>query len=250
LFSDPEVIKSSREFICVRIESYESEANQEIVRSHLGGRFENTAFCILSPDGKKRLTRSARGPKQISEDFSTIADIANSYRSKGKLIDSRVPDFNSFELALNVSSADQKILILVVAAEEKMKAIQSKLGPVAWDQNVIGKFNYDFESEMEKWPEILSLNKAREGLYIIEPGEYGLTGKVVKALTLETSPKEIMESMLFYNSKYADRTEKKNYSDHVAKGRRLGKTIEMAVPFGEDRDGDGVIDKRGGSRRR
>ena len=56
--------------------------------------------------------------------------------------------------------------------------------------------------------------------------------------------------MLFYNSKYADRTEKKNYSDHVAKGRRLGKTIEMAVPFGEDRDGDGVIDKRGGSRRR
>ena len=154
MFSDPEVIKSSREFICVRIESYESEANQEIVRSHLGGRFENTAFCILSPDGKKRLTRSARGPKQISEDFSTIADIANSYRSKGKLIDSRVPDFNSFELALNVSSADQKILILVVAAEEKMKAIQSKLGPVAWDQNVIGKFNYDFESEMQKWPEI------------------------------------------------------------------------------------------------
>ena len=58
------------------------------------------------------------------------------------------------------------------------------------------------------------------------------------------------DSMLFYNSKYADRTEKKNYSDHVAKGRRLGKTIEMAVPFGEDRDGDGVIDKRGGSRRR
>ena len=56
--------------------------------------------------------------------------------------------------------------------------------------------------------------------------------------------------ILVYNSKYADRTEKKNYSDHVAKGRRLGKTIEMAVPFGEDRDGDGVIDKRGGSRRR
>ena len=24
----------------------------------------------------------------------------------------------------------------------------------------------------------------------------------------------------------------------------------LAVPFGEDRDGDGVIDKRGGSRRR
>ena len=57
-------------------------------------------------------------------------------------------------------------------------------------------------------------------MYIIEPGEYGLTGSV-KALTLETSPKEIMESMLFYTAD-VDRTEKKNYSDHVAKGRRLG----------------------------
>ena len=82
---------------------------------------------------------------------------------------------NSFELALNVSSADQKTLILVVAAEEKMKAIQSKLGPVAWDQNVIGNLIIILN---QKWKNGLKYysNKAR-GLYIIEPGEYGLTGK-------------------------------------------------------------------------
>ena len=42
-------------------------------------------------------------------------------------------------------------------------------------------------------------------------------------------------------------TKKKIYSSHVVEGRRQGKRIEMAVPFGEDRDGDGKIDHRAGS---
>ena len=59
------MIEASREFVCVRIESYESEATKKIVRSHLNGRFENTAFCVLAPDGETRLTRSGRGPRQV-----------------------------------------------------------------------------------------------------------------------------------------------------------------------------------------
>ena len=77
MFSDPDVIKSSRNFVCIRIESYESKENQDIVRSYLGGRFENTAFCILSPDGKERLTRAGRGPNHVSRDFDDIAKIAS-----------------------------------------------------------------------------------------------------------------------------------------------------------------------------
>ena len=43
------------------------------------------------------------------------------------------------------------------------------------------------------------------------------------------------------------RTKKKVYSSHVVEGRKQGKRIEMAMPFGEDRDGDGKIDHRGGA---
>ena len=53
LFSDPEVIKSSRKFICVRIESYESEANQKIVRSHLGADLKTLLFVFFHQMGKK-----------------------------------------------------------------------------------------------------------------------------------------------------------------------------------------------------
>ena len=140
MFSDPDVIKASRKFICVRIESYESQENQKIVRSHLGGRFENTAFCVIAPDGEERLTRSGRGPQHISRDFEDIAAIADRYKSRGDILDSRIPDFNSFALALNVSSADQKILLLIEGNETEMATAGKRFRSIVWNKNVMGRF--------------------------------------------------------------------------------------------------------------
>ena len=69
MFSDPEVIEASRKFVCIRIDSYASEENQKIVRSYLNGRFANTAFCILAPDGKVLTSLYCSGPAgRISAD--------------------------------------------------------------------------------------------------------------------------------------------------------------------------------------
>ena len=73
---------------------------------------------------------------------------------------------------------------------------------------------------------------------------------MVKALPIDTKIKVLMDTMISANQDYADTTDKKVYSSHVSKGKRLGKTIKMAMPFGEDRDGDGAIDHRAGSKRR
>ena len=35
-----------------------------MVRKFLDGRFENTAFCILAPDGETQLSGTGRGPEQ------------------------------------------------------------------------------------------------------------------------------------------------------------------------------------------
>ncbi|NNE93410.1 MAG: hypothetical protein HKN23_17330, partial [Verrucomicrobiales bacterium] len=48
----------------MRLESYESKEHQDMVRTFLNGSFANTAFCLLSPDGKERLSGSGRGPEQ------------------------------------------------------------------------------------------------------------------------------------------------------------------------------------------
>ena len=247
MFSDPDVIKASRKFICVRIDSYESEENQKIVRSHLGGRFENTAFCVIAPDGKERLTRSGRGPQHISRDFDDIAAIADRYKSRGDILDSHIPDFNSFALALNVSSADQKILLLIAGDEDEIVAAGKRIRSVVWNKNVMGRFNYDFESDSSSWTGPLSSKSKGSGFHLIRPGEFGLEGKIVMSLSLNASNSNLLKAMVVANRDYAKSTKKKIYSSHVVEGRRQGKRIEMAVPFGEDRDGDGKIDHRAGS---
>ncbi len=247
MFSDPDVIKASRKFICVRIDSYESEENQKIVRSHLGGRFENTAFCVIAPDGKERLTRSGRGPQHISRDFDDIAAIADRYKSRGDILNSHIPDFNSFALALNVSSADQKILLLIAGDEDEIVVAGKRIRSVVWNKNVMGRFNYDFESDSSSWTGPLSSKSKGSGFHLIRPGEFGLEGKIVMSLSLNASNSNLLKAMVVANRDYAKSTKKKVYSSHVVEGRRQGKRIEMAVPFGEDRDGDGKIDHRAGS---
>ena len=46
MFSDPEVIKSSRNFVCIRIESYESKENQDIVERIKSGEDKLVGFLV------------------------------------------------------------------------------------------------------------------------------------------------------------------------------------------------------------
>lgn len=253
MFSNSEVIEASRKFVCVRIESYESKENQEIVRSYLNGRFENTAFCVLAPDGKTRLSRSSRGPSQVFRDIdglvSNLESIASEFKANGDVSKASVPDFNSFKLALNVASADQRVLVLITAPEDQLKTAEKRMRTLAWHPKVQGKFQFDLESDAS-WKEPLSQGAdAKAGIYLIKPGTFGLEGTVLERLDLEAPSKAILEAMAKANTAYAKTTEKKVYSTHLQEGRSKSKRIEMAMPFGEDRDGDGEIDLRGGGRR-
>ena len=255
MFSDEKVIEASRKFVCVRIESYASEENQKIVRSYLNGRFANTAFCILAPDGEERLTRSGRGPRMAvsgdGEGFATELDkIADRYQMRGDAAEAAVPDFPSFKLALNVSAADQRLLVLLAGNENQLRGAGERLRSLAWDPMIQGRFNYDFDMT-DDWKKTLSQgNDAGAGIYLVMPDSFGLEGEVMKKLPLDAKSDAIRKALAEANSKFAKSTEKKVYSAHVSEGRRKGISIEMAMPFGEDRDADGKIDQRGHNRRR
>ena len=193
------------------------------------------------------MTRSGRGPQHISRDFDDIAAIADRYKSRGDILNSHIPDFNSFALALNVSSADQKILLLIAGDEDEIVAAGKRIRSVVWNKNVMGRFNYDFESDSSSWTGPLSSKSKGSGFHLIRPGEFGLEGQIVMSLSLNASNSNLLKAMVVANRDYAKSTKKKIYSSHVVEGRRQGKRIEMAVPFGEDRDGDGKIDHRAGS---
>ena len=69
--SDDQVVVASREYVCIRLATYEDEREAEFLRRVFTGRsaaLENTVFAILSADGTKPLVRSGRGPFFAFED--------------------------------------------------------------------------------------------------------------------------------------------------------------------------------------
>ena len=73
--SRPDVIAASREFVCVRLATYEDPLEARFVKGLVrtgSGELENTAFCLLS-DGKTKLSRAARGTERVYADAAAMA---------------------------------------------------------------------------------------------------------------------------------------------------------------------------------
>ena len=72
----PAVVASSRDFVCVRLLTYESKSEYTFMEQLLGvapGTLPNTVFCILAPDGKTKLLRAGRGPRQAFSGARSMA---------------------------------------------------------------------------------------------------------------------------------------------------------------------------------
>ena len=266
MFSQKEFIGASRDFVCVRLESYESEEHQKMVRSFLNGRFENTAFCLLAPDAVTRLSGTGRGPAmglrsggrgargpgggKGSNDsvIEAMNTIAKKYRTKGKREEAVVQDFHSFRQGLNVASGDQRLFLYVVAPEKERRELRESLRVVLGDQEIVGRFHTDFaETRVDaKWRDAVKGAQSKSSLYIIRADKFGQKGSVMASLAMEATSKEIKSALLKANAEFAKTEKRKVYSEHVSKGRREQVYFENGVAYGEDRDGDGEIDHRGG----
>jgi hypothetical protein len=207
---------------------------------------------MLAPDGQEWLSRASRGPEQVlgrSGATQALHRYALMYPAKADAKDALVQDFHSFRQALNVASADQRVLVLINAPADQESELRKSLRTVANDKTVIGRFHFDFDQGSD-WKAKVTGSSARPGIVLIHPGEFGMNGKVLKQLPLNAASDQIIETMRQANAQFAETTEKKVYSQHVAKGTREGIYFQGAVPYGEDRDGDGEIDRRGGGRGR
>lgn len=222
-----------------------------MIRSYLDGRMENTAFCLLAPDGKTRLSGSGRSPEQVLERRGggdvkeTMRGVAAKYAVKKDSSGAVVQDFHSFKQSLNVASADQRLLVFVVASEADRGAVRDRLGAVANDADVVGRFHFDFADAGDKdWAAKLAGDKERVGIFVVRSGEFGMDGEVIAKLPLDAKASEVKMVLLDSNKKFAGVEKRKVYSEHVKKGRRAGVKFENEMPQGEDRDGDGKVDER------
>lgn len=74
---------------------------------------------------------------------------------------------------------------------------------------------------------------------IVAADAFGQKGEVIKSFPLNVKLSDLKDALLKANESYAKNTTKKNYGNHIQKGRRNGVTWEMPMEYGEDRDGDG-----------
>ena len=266
MFSQKEFIEASRSFVCVRLESYENEEHQKMVRSFLDGRFENTAFCLLAPDGKTRLSGTGRSPEKglrqgrgnrrpnrgggAGHDgvVEAMKQVADKYRPKGSREGAVLQDFHSFRQALNVASGDQRLLLYVVAPEDDRGKLRTSLRPLMSDGEIVGKFHADFaDNEPDaRWRDAVKGERGRTGFFVIRANTFGQTGKVMEELPLGSDLGDLKAVLLKANASFAKTEKRKVYREHVAEGRRERVYFENGMPYGEDRDADGVIDNRGG----
>ena len=94
----------------------------------------------------------------------------------------------------------------------------------------------------------LNADAADRGILIVRSGQFGLDGTVVDRLGLDASSDQIKDALLNANQRFSTVEKRKDYQSHVQAGRRQGIKYESVIPYGEDRDGDGEIDRRGSSR--
>ncbi len=240
--SQPSVIEASRRFVCVRLATYESKEEAELLKSIFIGRsgeLENTAFAILSSDGKRQLVRSGRSPSfafggpinfaagQMASSMNRIADLY-AKQSDTSADDLGLPLLKDFRLALNVASCDNQPLIVSFADDKTQLAeIESALTPLAWSNGFIGQFQYASVTKRAELESVRGL-KLESGLAVIQPDGFGVSGDVIAQVRPGAATAELKDALnlaIVFHQKHAKET-----SEQIRRARQLGIEWKTQIP--------------------
>jgi hypothetical protein len=230
--SRPEVIAVSRDFVCVRLATYEDAVEakfvQALVRTH-SGELENTAFCLLAPDGKKKLSRSARGTEQVYDDAAAMA--ADMRRVVGqyspKAAPSKLPLVANPRLALDVAAADGLPLVVIVGndAPARQRSLE-RLAKLAWTEEFIGRLVYAEGTAKD----VLGVPgiTVETGVVVIAPDKFGQKGAVLRHVDASATTEALAEALGAAMAEY--KAPAKSFHAHVREGQRIGVFWETRVP--------------------
>lgn len=202
--SQPQVIAAARNFVCVRLTTYEDEAEalfSKFVFSPGGREPENTTFALLSPDGKSKLTRAGRSTRGIFADAADMAKqmdaVAAKYPADPKAKDAvpPLPVTLTAKLGVNVAAADGLPLVAVLAKDDPARAkLSATVAKMAWSEAFVGKLTYCTAKAVDEFAKVEGL-KAVDGVVLIAADTHGMSGKVLAQLPADATPEAISEAM-------------------------------------------------------
>ena len=180
-----EIIEASKAFVCIRLTSYESEAEAAFV-TRLEGNPVNTVFAILAPNGTPaiRMQGRGRGPGELFDDTADmvkqLGEVAARYPGHDAKGEPALPITLDARLGLAVASADLQPLVLVVGPDAAARAaLESKVATLAWSKEMRGRFAYASAAGATGL-KLSGGSGLKNGVLVIEPDIFGVRGAVVK----------------------------------------------------------------------
>ena len=219
--SRPEVVQASRKFVCIRLATYESFEEAQMLRGiFLGGsgEVENTTFALLSPDGKTPLVYSGRSPdfafvnsQQMAE---TMGRISDRYRGRAS---GELPTVVNLRLAVNVGACDGLPVVALVSSDSvQLRNWQSRLAAVAWEPALLGKAIYCLDRRSTSKP----------GLLVLAPGKFGLDSQTLGWLDPDSATLSADLQRILNGYHAAE----KNAHDHIFEGNQRGVHWQTQIP--------------------
>lgn len=230
--SKPNVIQASRSFVCVRMMTYESASEAELLKTlwRPDAPLENTVFAILDPDGRS-IVRGGRSPQMVFRDADDMAtrmnEISRYYGSNGATVPKELPSVDTVRLAIDVAACDKRPLVIVVGQnEQERKQLASRLAPAAWSNQLIGKFVYTTGGNGD----LASIKNAKSasGYVFAAPGLFGTEATVLTQLGSNASPKELASASTAVLKMF--HPQELSHHEHVRAGRQNGIEWKTAIP--------------------
>src|SRR5947199_8472344 len=131
------VIDASRDFVCIRLATYEDKEEAEYLVQVFRGRMgtlENTVFAIMSPDAKTYLARPGRGPNFAFRDAKDMSAQMGKMAANYKPVEAarKLPAMKDFRISLNVAACDNMPLVVAVSDDkEQQRKLEEKLAKAA-----------------------------------------------------------------------------------------------------------------------
>ena len=236
--SNKQLIKTSRDFVCIRTATYEDKREAGFLKWAFlrspAADLRNFGFCILSPDGKRQLRRSLRGPNYVYENSAAMAAdlelIARQFSRKTTKSESdrAVPRMKSVRLGINVASCDGLPSVVVFGkGKREVDQMNLKLSGVIWDEALAGKFIYPSTTKFADLKIVLGAT-LKTGILVVEPDIYGTKGRLIKLIDASVSEQDLKRDLVDAADTFIRRS--KTHGLHVRNGRRDGKTWKTEIP--------------------
>ncbi len=233
--SRPEVIAASRQFVCIRLATYENADEARLLKSLLRtrtGELENSVFAVLSPDGKSHLARAGRSPKQTFGNAERMAEalmqIAAPFGPAPPAGERPLPLVANVRLAIDIAACDNQPLVVVFAPDaSEQQALERRLRPLAWGDRFLGRFVYVSCSDALELGTVAGF-LPQPGVMLLQPDRFGQMATLLRQASATVGEPELIRALQEGLARFEP--EYKLFGSHIRTGQRQGIFWETLLP--------------------